>query len=286
MINAAIRLMRLDKPIGSFLLWYPAAWALWAANQGSPAFKILFFFALGTLVMRSAGCVINDILDRKFDKQVKRTEKRPLATAELSLKFALFLASVLLGIALFILLNLPYACMNYAFIALFLTLIYPLGKRFIKAPQCVLGLAFSMGIPMAYAASGVAIDSAAILLFVINSLWILAYDTLYAMADKQDDLRVGIKSTAVYFGAWDKSIVMLLQIFMHGFWLVWAYNMQMKFGFYLLWMFAAVALFWQQGLIRNVTPETCLRAFMANNYYGALMWAAIVSGLVTFPFIS
>jgi 4-hydroxybenzoate polyprenyltransferase len=282
MTNAYIRLMRLDKPIGSFLLWYPTAWTLWAANNGIPSLSVLFLFMLGTIIMRSAGCVINDISDRNLDKFVTRTKMRPLTRGEISLKSALLVVVILLFMAFFVLLCLPVACVTYALLALVLTIVYPLCKRFINAPQLILGLAFSMGIPMAYAASGVPLNSTGFLLLIINMLWIIAYDTLYAMADKKDDMVIGIKSTAIYFGSYDRSIVAFLQVTMHFLWLCWASTMQMSLIFYLFWGLAALILFWQQWLIRNSTPKIYIQAFLINNYYGALMWAAIVLGFLQF----
>lgn len=275
-----IRLTRLDKPIGILLLWYPTAWALWLANQGLPSFKLFSLFLIGTLFMRSAGCIVNDIADRNIDKYVSRTKLRPLTSNEVSVREALLLLAGLLTAALIILLNLPEECVYLAVIALAVIFIYPFCKRFLHTPQCVLGLAFSLGIPMAYISSGAPMDKTMILLCCINFAWIVAYDTMYAMTDKEDDLKIGIKSTAIYFADYDRFIIGILQFFLHSLWLYWALMNKVNLFFYPFWAAAALVLIYQQKLISQRIPQDCFTAFLVSNYYGALMWVAVVVALL------
>lgn len=274
--QAYYQLLRLNKPIGTLLLWYPTAWALWTANEGIPNLQLLFLFFIGTVFMRSAGCVLNDIADRKIDKCVARTKLRPLAIGTVSLREALILLVVLLTGALLVLMCLPASCVYWAIAALIISAIYPLCKRFINAPQMVLGIAFSMGIPMAYIASIGVINSSCLVLFAINYAWIVAYDTMYAMTDKKDDLVIGVKSTAIYFGDYDRLVIGLLQFFFHLSWLCWAWEKHFALGFYWVWFFASFFLLYQQQLIGKRNPEDCFAAFLNNNYYGALMWLALI----------
>ncbi len=274
--NAFYRLMRLDKPIGILLLLYPTVWGLWLANQGMPSFKLFVLFFLGTVVMRSAGCVINDIADRNIDKHVSRTKLRPLTAGALNLEDALFLLALLLVSALIILLCLPPACFFWALVALVITCIYPFCKRYISAPQVVLGLAFSMGIPMAYVASGTALNATTLLLLFINFFWIISYDTMYAMVDKEDDLKIGVKSTAIYFAHYDLFIIGFLQTTMHLLWLLLAIYSSLGWKFYPLWALAAGILVYQQILIHQRRPQDCFRSFLISSYYGALMWLALI----------
>jgi len=274
--NAFYRLMRLDKPIGILLLWYPTAWGLWLANQGMPSITLIVLFFLGTVVMRSAGCVINDIADRNIDKHVHRTKLRPLTAGELALEDAFFLLISLLVCALIILLCLPPACFFLALIAVFITGVYPFCKRFLNAPQVVLGFAFSMGIPMAYAASGTMLNETTLLLLLINFFWIIAYDTMYAIVDKKDDLKIGVKSTAIYFAQYDRFIIGFLLFTMHLLWLLLASYTTVGWHFYVLWFLATGVLLYQQKLIHNRQPDQCFRSFLISSYYGAIMWIALL----------
>ena len=271
------RLCRFDKPIGTLLLWYPTAWALWIANKGYPDLRLCLLFFLGTVFMRAAGCVINDIADRNIDKHVSRTLHRPLAANEISLLGAFTALGLLLFAALLVLINLPLSCYPWALLAVFVTFLYPFCKRFINAPQMVLGLAFSMGIPMAYAASNVAVNRETLILFCINFCWIVAYDTMYAMTDKADDLKIGVKSTAIYFGRYDRLIIGSLLACLHGLWLYWAVMQQIGSLFYMCWSIAGLVLVYQQKLIHQRQPQNCFKAFLISNYYGALMWLGVVS---------
>lgn len=271
-----LRLMRIHKPVGTLLLWAPTAWALWIANQGAPSAALLIYFLLGTFFMRAAGCIMNDIADRHIDKHVKRTCMRPLTTGEVSLFEALILIAVLLFAAWLIVLQLPVVCFYYALLALVITAIYPFCKRFLQAPQLVLGLAFSMGIPMAYAASGVSFNVTMLLLFILNFAWIVAYDTMYAMADKEDDLRIGVKSTAIFFAEYDRLIIMLLQVLFHAIWLYLALILQYSRWFYGCWFAAIFILVYQQQLISQRNAKASFSAFSTNIWYGLLMWAALL----------
>jgi 4-hydroxybenzoate polyprenyltransferase len=273
--SAYWRLLRFNRPVGTVLLWYPTAWALWIANEGFPSFKLLVLFCVGTVLMRAAGCVFNDITDRHIDKHVSRTKLRPLTSGEVRLSEAFILLIILLFAALGVVINLPTNCFYLAIVALFITLLYPFCKRFIKAPQIVLGLAFSMGIPMAYVASGVSLNSEFFVLFLINFAWIIAYDTMYAMNDKEDDLKIGVKSTAIYFANYDRLIVGILLFFLHSLWLYWALIGNAYLGFYGCWTAAALILIYQQKLISKRIPEECFKAFIISAYYGFFMWLAV-----------
>ncbi|KTD20855.1 4-hydroxybenzoate octaprenyltransferase [Legionella israelensis] len=273
-----IHLMRFNKPIGIFLLWFPTAWALWATRHGIPSIKLLLLFFIGTVLMRAAGCVINDIADREIDRYVSRTATRPLTSGRISLKEALLILALLLMTALVILFMLPPICFYYAVFAVLVTFIYPFCKRYIQAPQAVLGIAFSMGIPMAVAASEMNLSGSFFILMMINFLWIVSYDTIYAMADKADDLLIGVKSTAIFFGDYDRFIIALLQISFHFLWLMWGTVNEMSLLFYVFWVFAGYLLYYQQRLIKQRHPEECFKAFMSNGYYGLIMWLALIFG--------
>ncbi|MDI1352335.1 MAG: 4-hydroxybenzoate octaprenyltransferase [bacterium] len=276
LLGSYSRLMRINKPVGILLLWFPTAWALWIANQGIPSSTILVLFFIGTILMRSAGCVINDIADRNIDKHVARTKLRPLTSGEVSLTQACILLFLLLCCALIVLIYLPKECFYLALIAVLITFLYPFCKRFIKAPQLVLGIAFSLGIPMAYVASKVAMDSNIMFLFVINFAWIVAYDTMYAIADKEDDLKIGVKSTAIYFADYDRLIIGLLLLCLHAMWLVWALKNTAHWGFYTIWFLSCFILLYQQKLITKRIPSECFNAFLISVYYGGLMWLAVI----------
>ncbi|MDP3704637.1 MAG: 4-hydroxybenzoate octaprenyltransferase [Legionellaceae bacterium] len=278
-LSAYYRLMRFHKPTGMVLLWVPTAWALWLANQGMPAWSLLIYFLLGTVCMRAAGCVINDIADRHIDIHVERTHLRPLTAGELGLVEALILLIVLLFIALIIVAQLPVLCFYEALFALLATLIYPFCKRFFQAPQLVLGITFSMGIPMAYAASGVSPNVVMGLLFFLNCAWIVAYDTMYAMVDRDDDLQIGVKSTAVLFASYDRVIIAMLQVLLHGTWLMLGLMLHASVWFYVFWLVALCLIGYQQQLIGLRTHADYFRAFLTNGWYGVIMWVGLILGL-------
>lgn len=273
--NPYVRLMRLDKPIGILLLWFPAAFALWMANDGKPPLALVLYFLLGTIVMRSAGCVVNDLADRHVDKHVHRTAQRPLTTGEVSLPHAMLLLVTLLFLAFLIVIQLPLHCFYYALVGLSVTILYPFCKRFIQAPQLVLSLAFSVSIPMVYTASGMNLNSDTWLLLMLNMFWVIAYDTMYAMVDRADDLKLGVKSTAVLFGVHDRAIIGGLQVSMHCLWLFIAYSFRAHGIFYLGWTAAALVLIYQQYLITGRDPKACFKAFQWSAIYGFVMWFSV-----------
>ena len=274
-----IQLTRIDRPIGSFLLLWPTLWALWLAGHGAPDPTIVLIFLLGTLVMRAAGCIINDYADRNLDPYVERTKNRPLASGAISAVNALALFAILILIAFGLVLLLNALSLYMSFIAVALAIIYPFSKRVTHLPQCVLGLAFSMGIPMAYAALTHEIPTEAWYLFLANFMWIVAYDTQYAMADRNDDLLIGIKSTAILFGKYDNLIIGIL----HGAslaligWIACMYSVSWHFFLFLL--FACVFAVYQQYLCKDREPDKCLAAFLNNNWLGAMIFCGLLLGL-------
>ncbi|KTD20811.1 4-hydroxybenzoate-octaprenyltransferase [Legionella lansingensis] len=274
--RAYLKLMRFHRPIGILLLWWPTAWALWLAHQGSPPLPLIVLFLLGTIFMRAAGCVVNDIADRHIDLHVQRTKNRPLTAGDVGLLEALVLLCMLLFVSLLILLQLPKVCFYYALMAVSITVLYPFCKRFLQSPQLVLGIAFSMGIPMAYAASNRMPDKTMLILLLINFLWIIAYDTEYAMVDREDDLRIGVKSTAILFAAYDKLIIAILQFLFHFCWLPLGV-MLTSLSFWFCWGIAGLNLLYQQKLLSKRKPADCLRAFSSNHWYGLIMWIAITT---------
>lgn len=276
MLGSYFRLMRFDKPIGILLLWFPVAWALWLANNGFPPFKLVFYFFLGTVVMRAAGCVVNDLADRHIDRFVHRTCMRPLTTGEVSFQEGIALFVLLLFVALYILVQLPRNCFYYALMGLVVTVLYPFCKRWLQAPQLMLSIAFSVAIPMVYTASGVAFNRTMGLLVLINLLWVIAYDTLYAMVDRVDDLRLGVKSTAVLFGRYDRLIMLALQSVFHMAWLLIAYDLRAQGWFYVCWALSTLILVYQQVIIVHRDPVDCFKAFKSNVLYGFLMWMGVV----------
>jgi 4-hydroxybenzoate polyprenyltransferase len=275
-LRAYLRLMRFHKPAGIALLWFPTAWALWLACHGFPGWKLMVYFLFGTVFMRAAGCVVNDIADRHVDKHVQRTCMRPITSGDVTVLEALGLLFVLLFLSFCVLVQLPANCFYYALFALCITIVYPFCKRFFQAPQLILGVAFSMGIPMAYVASHTPFDGSMAILLGLNFIWIVAYDTMYAMADRDDDLRIGVQSTAVLFADYDWKIVLVMQVGFHGLWLLLGWIQQVSFGFYVLWSAAAGVLVYQQTLLRTRDRSLCLRAFSTNSLYGLLMWLALV----------
>ncbi|WP_108652479.1 4-hydroxybenzoate octaprenyltransferase [Dongshaea marina] len=273
--TAYAQLTRLDKPIGSLLLLWPTLWALWIANQGFPSLHLLVVFVIGVFVMRSAGCIINDFADRKLDGAVKRTANRPLPSGTLSEKEAKGLFTVLVLIAFGLVLTLNRFTILLSIIALVVTICYPFMKRITHLPQFVLGIAFSWPIPMAFAASLGHIPPIAWLLFIANYFWIIAYDTMYAMVDRDDDIRIGIKSTAILFGRFDRlwvgifQLLTLLPLLLLG-------EIARLGAFYLTGLAAMTALFgYQQYLIRHRVRTGCFRAFLNNNYAGGLLFIGL-----------
>lgn len=280
-INHYLRLMRFDRPIGTLLLLWPTLIALFLTSNGFPDLNILIIFVAGVVIMRAAGCVINDIADRNVDGQVQRTKNRPLAIGVVPVRNACILFFVLLGIALFLAswLNWPVICL--AVIAAGLTVLYPFAKRFTYYPQFILGLAFSWSIPMVYMQIQGNVGIETWLVFFSIMAWVVAYDTQYALADKEDDLKAGIKSTAIAFGSADKFIIFSLQCCtLLGFCLIGYYHNFSKY-FYLILILSATLTIYQQVLIKGRVPVNCLRAFLNNNYFGMLIFIAVLVGIYT-----
>lgn len=275
-LRAYVHLVRLHRPIGIFLLMWPALWALWLAGEGEPPWSVVLVFILGVVLMRSAGCAINDFADRDFDGHVARTNQRPLAVGLVSPSeaVAVFLVLSLAAFGLVLLLN--WQTVALSVVALGLTLVYPFMKRFTHVPQLVLGAAFGWAIPMAFMAVTESIPPMAWVLFAATLVWALIYDTQYAMVDREDDLKIGIKSTAILFGDRDRLAVGLLQALMLGI-LLWV-GLAADRG---LWYFAGVeaaAAFavYQQWLMRRRDPGGCFQAFLSNNYLGMAVFLGLV----------
>ena len=269
------KLMRLDKPIGILLLLWPTLWGLWLAAGGMPDWVILWIFILGTILMRSAGCVINDYADRNFDLYVERTKNRPLATGSIGAKEALFLAAGLCLFAFFLVLNLNILTIALSVCALLLAAIYPFTKRFFVMPQAFLGIAFSFGIPMAFAAHTNYIPNIAWLLMAANLLWVIAYDTEYAMVDKADDLKIGIKSSAITLGRFEVAGIMLCYIIFIA--LMASVGYMQKLGIVYFTGIGTVSglIIYQYNLIRGREPALCFKAFLHNNWVGAILFSSI-----------
>jgi 4-hydroxybenzoate polyprenyltransferase len=270
------RLVRADRPIGIFLLLWPALWALWFAAGGLPPLWILVVFVLGTVLMRSAGCAINDFADRGFDGSVERTAQRPLATGAISAAEAVLVFMVLSLVAFALVLTLNLKTIAHAFVAFALAAIYPFTKRYTHMPQLVLGTAFGWAVPMAFTAIQGQIPPLAWVLFAATVIWALIYDTMYAMVDRDDDLRVGIKSTAILFGRYDRLIIGLLQGVMLA--LLWFAGELADRGIaYQAGLAGAALLFaWQQRLIRARERAQCFRAFLNNHYVGMAVFAGLM----------
>ncbi|HQN64916.1 MAG TPA: 4-hydroxybenzoate octaprenyltransferase [Methylophilus sp.] len=276
-LNAYERLMRLDKPIGILLLLWPTLWALLMAGRGYPHWAIVMIFITGVVLMRSAGCVLNDIADHKFDGLVERTKTRPLATGEVSVKEAYGLAACLCLLAFMLVLFLNKTTILLSFAALFLAATYPYTKRFLAVPQAYLGIAFGFGIPMAYAAITDYIPPAAWYLLAANVLWAIAYDTEYAMVDRDDDLKIGIKSSAIFFGKHDVLAVMTCYAIMLGILGYLGYALRYGYGYWSGLATAAALVGWQYALIKNRVKANCFKAFLQNTWIGAVICAGFAA---------
>ena len=268
-------LMRMDRPIGTWLLLWPAFWALWIAAEGVPPVSIILVFALGVFVMRSAGCVINDYADRNIDKHIERTKNRPITSGKVSSREALGLFLVCIIIAFILVLFLNLYTILLSCIALLLASVYPFMKRYTYYPQLVLGMAFSWAIPMAFAAQLDTIPEVAWILYAVTILWIVSYDTMYAMADREEDLKIGVKSTAIIFADNDKLIIALLQTaFTLGmFYIAWL--VQAGLFFYLGIIVSIVFSVYQQYLISHRDNKQCFQAFLNNNWLGMVIFIGI-----------
>ncbi len=275
-LSAYLRLMRLDKPVGIWLLWAPTAWALWLSSAGGPKLSLIIYFFAGTVLMRSSGCVVNDIADRGVDKYVQRTKLRPLTCGEITLTGALGCLFGLLFMSAWILVQLPRGCIFYALLAGLLMVIYPLTKRFFKAPQLVLGLAFSVSIPMAYTAVGHALDGPVWWLCGLNITWILIYDTVYALVDRDDDLQLGLNSTAILIRGHEQVVLRVLSVILHGLWLIVAVIAHLNWWFYLIWILGAIYLVHQDRLLIYPNSHKYFQVFKNNVWYGLLMWIGLM----------
>ncbi len=267
-ITALAQLMRLDKPIGILLLLWPTYWALFLAAEGLPDPKVWVVFTLGVILMRSAGCVINDFADRHFDGHVERTKHRPLPSGRVTAKEAIVLFIVLCAISFALVLTMNETTIKYSFIGAFLAFIYPFMKRFTHLPQLFLGLAFSWSIPMAWVAQGAEPSPVLWGLFVANLLWTVAYDTQYAMVDREDDLKIGIRSTAILFGRRDKLVIAFLQVMTVLTLLMVGMQAQLGAVYYWSLLIAGGLMVYQQNLIRSRERGDCFAAFLNNNYVG------------------
>lgn len=280
-LHAYARLLRLDRPIGIFLLLWPTWWALWMASGGKPSLTNLLVFTAGVVLMRSAGCAINDFADRDFDKQVWRTRGRPLAAGEITPKEAvgLFLVLAFLAFVLTLFLNLYTIVMSVG--GLLLAAAYPFMKRYTHLPQVVLGAAFSWAIPMAFAAEQEAMPPLAWVLFFANLAWTVAYDTFYAMADRDDDLKAGVKSTAILFGRHDLAIIGALQALTLALLAVAGVMAGLGWPFHAALALAAGLFVYQHRLAAQRVPADCLRAFLHNNWVGMAVFAGLYVAYVT-----
>lgn len=281
-LQAYQRLMRLDKPIGSLLLLWPTLWALWLATPGVPQITILAVFIAGVWMMRAAGCVVNDYADRKFDGHVKRTANRPLPSGAVSEKEArnLFVMLVLLSFLLVLTLNTMTILLSIA--ALALAWVYPFMKRYTHLPQVVLGAAFGWSIPMAFAAVSEAVPLSCWLMFLANICWTVAYDTQYAMVDRDDDLKIGIKSTAILFGQFDKLIIGILQIVVMVLMVLIGWLNGLSEAFYWSIGLAGALFVHQQRLIANRDRDACFKAFLNNNYVGLVLFIGVALSYLHF----
>ncbi|MHB1619040.1 MAG: 4-hydroxybenzoate octaprenyltransferase [Sulfuricella sp.] len=274
-LNQYERLMRLDKPIGILLVLWPTLWGLWLSSNGSPNWIILWIFILGTVLMRSAGCVINDYADRDFDPHVERTKNRPLAAGLVSKREALALFAVLTLLAFLLILRLNTLTLQLSVAAVFLAASYPFTKRFFAIPQAYLGIAFGFGIPMGFAAQTGAVPAVAWAMLAANVFWAIAYDTEYAMVDRDDDLGIGIKTSAITFGKYDILAVMLSYgatlVILAGI----GFELGLGWAYYAGLAAAASVAAYHYTLIRQRDRAMCFKAFLHNNWFGAAVFAGI-----------
>jgi len=269
-------LIRFNRPIGTYLLLWPTLWGLWFAAEGIPEIKLLIIFSIGVFLMRSAGCAINDYADRDFDKHVARTKDRPLTSGKISDKEALAVFAIILLLSFILVLQLNLNTILFSFIAVFLAATYPFMKRFHHFPQVHLGAAFAWAIPMAFIATTNSMPPIeAWLLFLASLLWTTAYDTQYGMVDIEDDLKKGMKSTAILFGKYDTFIIGSLQLITLMLITIVGMMTARGFIFYLSILVAAMIICYQQGLIKDRKPDECLHAFLNNNYFGMVLFIGI-----------
>ena len=278
-IVAYAYLIRLDKPIGTLLLLWPTLWALWLASGGFPEWYLLIIFTLGTFLMRSAGCAINDYADQDFDRHVLRTQDRPITSGKISGKEALVIAGTLALIAFLLIQPLNALTKELSFFALAVAIFYPFTKRFFAIPQAVLGIAFGFGIPMAYAAVLDFIPMEAWILFIGNIFWAIAYDTAYAMVDRDDDLRLGLRTSAITFGRFDVLAIALSYgaLFLSQIWVAQLANLSNYF--WVGWCLALACAAYHLKLVATRKREDCFKAFRHNNWLGGFLFLGILLGL-------
>lgn len=278
-LQAYAYLIRLDKPIGTLLLLWPTLWALWLASSGMPDLSILFIFVMGTFLMRSAGCAMNDYADRDFDRYVQRTKDRPVTSGKISGKEAVAVALALALIAFLLIQPLNIFTKQLSVLALLVAFIYPFTKRFFAIPQAILGIAFGFGIPMAYAAVLNFIPLEAWVLFVGNIFWAIAYDTAYAMVDREEDLRLGLRTSAITFGKYDVVAIGLCYgiLLMTQLWV--AYLADLSNYFLVGWIMALACVIYHMQLVSTRKREECFLAFRHNNWLGGFLFLGIVLGL-------
>ena len=270
------KLTRLDKPIGILLLLWPTLWGMWLASAGQPNWIILWIFVLGVVLMRSAGCAINDYADRDFDSKVSRTKSRPLASGLIGKKEALIVAAILSLCAFLLVLRLNRLTIYLSLAALFLALTYPYTKRFFAIPQAYLGIAFGFGIPMSFAALTNTVPPIAWVVLFANVFWAIAYDTEYAMVDREDDRKIGIKSSALFFGRFDVAAIMLSFASMLVILIFTGLHFKLGVPYYVGLGVAAALMIYQYSLIKNRDPVNCFKAFRFNNWVGMAIFAGIV----------
>lgn len=269
-------LTRFDKPIGTFLLLWPTMWALWIAGNGKPDIYVTVIFLLGIILMRAAGCIINDYADRNIDGKVARTQHRPIAAGKISPKEAIIVFLILCLVAFALVLTLNWLTIGLSFGAVILAGLYPFMKRYTYMPQAFLGLAFGWSVPMAFAAQSNTVPEIAWLLLTATVLWATAYDTIYAMIDREDDLQIGVKSTAILFGDADKLIVGVIQATFLLTMLIIGNKLELSSYYYLGLVVAIGLIIYQHKLIRDREPEQCLKAFLNNHWIGVAIFAGVV----------
>ncbi len=274
-MNVYFRLMRVDKPVGIYLLLWPTLWALFLAQGGLPRIDLLIIFVVGVSIMRSAGCVINDYADRKIDKLIERTQHRPIASGEVSVKSALVLFFVLMMGAFGLVLMTNSLTIQLAFVAAGLAILYPFTKRWTHLPQFVLGMAFAMSVPMVFAATNGIVPDGAWWLFTASVIWTVIYDTMYAMADREEDLKIGVKSTAVLFAKFDKLIIGLLQICLLLVFFKISEIFDLNVFYDISLILSAFLMIYHQFLIKNREKTACFRAFLHNNFIGMVVFIGI-----------
>lgn len=274
--HAYALLMRWHRPVGALLLLWPSLWALWIAGNGNPSLLLVLIFIIGVFLTRSAGCVINDFADRHWDGAVKRTCKRPLITGSVSAREALGLFAMLSLLAASLLLPLNNLTRCLALPALLLMIIYPYMKRFTSAPQLVLGLAFGWGVPMAFAAQTGQVPLIGWFLFLLSCIWTLAYDTIYALVDREDDLQVGIKSTAILWGQWDTRVIAVLHSLLLILFVILGQQLRLGPAFYLSLLAAAGMMAYLHYLIKDRQADACLLAFTRSQWLGCFVFLGLV----------